>query len=418
MNINKNTFYICNYCVDYKTNYKADMKKHLCKKYKCKSYAEKYTFEEAFDISIIRRYIFLFDYSHLEQKDYAFIINNYTNIDNKIYENFTNNEYIIKNNNEKIYSKICDHKDNIPNCLINVNNNELKINDDNTENKQKFVCYNCLTEYASKRSLLKHLENKSLCEYKKKYNLYLQKSEELKVNKENNLSNNNTINNTNIINNSNINNGNIINNILNNNSNSNTSNFTIKVNDFMNDKYDLTHISDDYYKKKDFFLFNNLLEQIMLNKNNHNIYFIDNNNNAIIYTENELNKLSSEKVGYIVLEKVEQAFRELYNEQDDEYKEYYNFINKYYHVIKGQYRSDTIYKIYDVDERQFKYTSNSRLNRCRDKNLGKIVNIINKYHSETKNNLSKCNQNLEILAIEPNIENFISRRCRYKDLKS
>ncbi len=411
--MNKNTFYICNYCIDYKSIYKADMKKHLNKKHKCKSYSEKYTFEEAFDISIIRKYTFLFDYRNLEQKDYAFIVNNYINIDNKINEDFTNIYFIIENNNQKVYSKICNNK-NSDSSLINVNSCLIHNDEEDNENndKQKYKCYNCLTEYASKRSLLKHLENKSLCEYKKKYNLYLKNCEEQKDNNQNILINNNIMNTM-------INNGNIINNIQNNNNNSNTSNFNIKVNDFMNDKYDLTHISDDYYKQKDFFVFNNFLEQIMLNKNNHNVYFIDNNSNAIIYTENELNKVSSEKIGYIVLEKVEQAFKELYNEQDDEYKEYYNFINKYYHVIKGQYRSDTIYKIYDVDERQFKYTSNSRLNRSRDKNLGKIINVINKYHCETKNNLSKCNNNnLEILTIEPNIENFISRRCRYKDLKS
>ncbi len=416
--MNKNTFYICHHCIDYKSIYKTDVKKHLTKKNKCKSYSEKYSFEEALDLSIIRKYTFLFDYRNLEQKDYAFIIHNYTNIDNKINEDFTNTDLINENNNSKVLSKICINNN------FDLNNNQISIINENNDlnkelienkEKQKFVCYNCLTEYASKRSLLKHQDNKSLCEYKKKYNLYLQKSEEIKE-----LNNQNNITNQNVTNNNMINNGNIINNIQNNNNNnSNTSNFNIQVNDFMNDKYDITHIGDDYYEKKDFFIFDKFLEQIMLNKNNHNIYFVDNNNNAIIYTEKELNKVSSEKVGYVVLEKIEQAFSELYYKQDEDARKYYDFINSYYRILKGQYRSDTIYKIYDVDEKQFKYTSNSRLNRSRDKNLGKIITTINKHHSETKNNLSKCNDNnLEILTIEPNIENFISRRCRYKDLKS
>ena len=381
------TLYICNNCIDYNTIYKSDMKKHLTKKNKCISHSQKYSFEEAYNNSLCKTYTFYFDNSNLEQKDYVFIISNYSNINNYIYEDFTNNNLIINNKNY------------ISDIIIK---EEIKEDD----NKKKFICPNCGKEYTSKQNLIKHSENKSLCEYNQKYNAIINQFKE--KNSDNILINNNIINNM-------VNNGNIINNIQNNNnnnSNSNTSNFNFKVNDFMNAKYDLTHISDDYYKQKDFFIFNNFLEQIMLNKNNHNIYFIDNNNNAVIYTENELNKVSSEKVGYIVLEKIEQAFSELYYKQDKD------FINSYYRILKGQYRSDTIYKIYDIDEKQFKYTSNSRLNRSRDKNLGKIITTINKYHSETKNNLSKCNNNLEILTIEPNIENFISRRCRYKDLKS
>jgi hypothetical protein len=405
--MNKNIFHICNHCVDYKTIYKSDMKKHLTKKNKCKSYSEKYTFEEAFDISMCRTYTFLFNTDNLSIKDYAFIIYNYTNINNYINEDFTNNDLIIKNN-----ELICD------NLIKYTNKSE---NENNTDNKPKFICPNCNKEYTSKQNLLKHYDNKSLCIQNQKYNAILQQAiEKQKINETNITNNQNNITNQNVTNNNMINNGSIINNIQNNNNNnSNTSNFNIQVNDFMNDKYDITHIGDDYYEKKDFFIFDKFLEQIMLNKNNHNIYFVDNNNNAIIYTENELNKMSSEKVGYVVLEKIEQAFSELYYKQDEDARKYYEFINSYYRILKGQYRSDTIYKIYDVDERQFKYTSNSRLNRSRDKNLGKIITTINKHHSETKNNLSKCNDNnLEILTIEPNIENFISRRCRYKDLKS
>jgi hypothetical protein len=46
-------------------------------------------------------------------------------------------------------------------------------------------------------------------------------------------------------------------------------------------------------------------------------------------TENDLNKVSSEKIGYIILEKIEQAFLQLYYKQNDEVRQYYDFIHKY-----------------------------------------------------------------------------------------
>ncbi len=394
----ENTFYICNYCTDYKTIYKSDMKKHLTKKNKCKAYSEKYSFEEAYNISMCKRYTFSFNIDQLNKKDFAFIVYNYTNIYNKINENFTNSELIIQNNKEII-------------------NNEEEIDNETIKNKQKFICPNCNKEYSSKQNLVKHSQNKSLCEYNQKYNKILNQSIE-NNNQLENIKNDDSLNNSgNIFNNiQNINNN--IQNNNNNNNNNNTSNLHIKVNDFMNDRYDITHISDDFYKRKDFFLFNNFLEEIMLNKNNHNIYFIDNNTHAIIYTENDLNKVSSEKIGYIILEKIEQAFLQLYYKQNDEARQYYDFIHKYFRVIKGQYKHDTLYRVYDVNQQCFTSTSNSNSCRARDRNLGKMIKIINKNYSETKNNLSKCSDGGEILNWEPNIEDFMSRRCRYKDLKS
>ncbi len=386
------TFYICNYCVDYKTLYKSDMKKHLTKKYKCKPFSEKYTFEKAYDISMCRTYNLKFNCDHLDKKDFAFIVHNYINIHNQVEEDFTNTS-LIKANNEN----------NTIECIKKEKNTKLE---------KSFVCPDCNKSFTSKQNLIKHADNKSLCEYNQKYNAIIEKA--------------NRKNSEQIVSNSYSHNQNIFNaiqtinnNIQNNQSNThNTSNVHIKVNDFMNDRYDITHISDDFYKQKDFFLFNNFLEQIMLNKNNHNIYFIDDNTKAIIYTEDNLNKVSSEKVGYVILEKLEQALQQVLYKQDEDIKKYYDFINKYFRVLKGQYKHDTIYKVYDVNEQKFIYTSSSYLYRSRDKNLSKIISIINKHHSETKSNLSKYSDNQEIITVEPNIEDFMSRRCRYKDLKS
>ncbi len=411
--MNDKTFYICHYCNDYKTIKKHDMKKHLIRKKKCIMFSSLYDFEKASQLSLCKTYTFLFETDKLEKKDYAFIISNYTNIHNEITENYTDNNIIFENNSKK-YLKKNDNE------ILNkkIDSIEKEDYDDNEIlSLNNFICPMCNTKYSSKHNLLKHWDNKSLCEQKRKYNLFLKERENIENFTKNNLILSENNENKNLINSGFINNG-VINNIQNIQNNNNNSNFNIKVNDFMNDKYDLTHISDDFYKQKDFFIFNKFLEEIMLNKNNHNIYFIDNNTNAVVYTENELNKVSSEKVGYIVLEKVEQAFSELYYMQDDESKKYYDFINSYYRILKGQYRSDTIYKIYNVDDKKFEYTSNSNLNRARDKHLGKLISVINKYHSQTKQNLSKYNDTNEILTIEPNIENFISKRCRYKDLKS
>ena len=184
------TLYICNNCIDYNTIYKSDMKKHLTKKNKCKSHSQKYSFEEAYNNSLCKTYTFYFDNTNLEQKDYVFIVLNYTNINNFIYEDFTNNN-LIQNNNKKIETDIIIKKD------VNYENN-----------KKKFICPNCGKEYTSKQNLIKHSENKSLCEYNQKYNKILNQSIE-NNNQLENIKNDDSLNNS----------GNIFNNIQNINNN-------------------------------------------------------------------------------------------------------------------------------------------------------------------------------------------------------
>ena len=88
------------------------------------------------------------------------------------------------------------------------------------------------------------------------------------------------------------------------------------------------HIKDEYYLQKDFFLYHNLLRAIMENKNNHNIFF--SNNEAIIYTDNELNKMSYDKAGYLVLDKLSQSFDQIFYNNNEETQDNYKFIQKYY----------------------------------------------------------------------------------------
>lgn len=153
----------------------------------------------------------------------------------------------------------------------------------------------------------------------------------------------------------------------------------------------------------------------MSNKKNHNIVF--NKKDAIVYTGNSLNKMPSDKAGYLILDKLSQCFDTFLYKQDEETKEYYSFITKYYNVLKGQYKFDTIFKIYDVNQQKFVYTSNSSLFRSRDMNLQTIIKTINKKEKEIRNDMNlNIDEISEMYEINPNIEDYKSVRYRYKDL--
>jgi hypothetical protein len=207
-----------------------------------------------------------------------------------------------------------------------------------------------------------------------------------------------------------------INNIQNNNNTQNTT-YNILLKDFIHENYDLTHIKDSFYEKKDFFIYPNFLRMVMENEKNQNIFF--SNNEAIIYSDNELNKMSSDKAGYLVLDKLSQSFNQLLNMQDDGAREYYSFITKYYSLLKGQYKHDTIYKEYDIDEKKFVYTSNSNMFRSRDKYLSKIMTTVNKFSNGAREHMNvKADDIKDIPLINPSIEDFASVRMRYRDLKN
>jgi hypothetical protein len=207
-----------------------------------------------------------------------------------------------------------------------------------------------------------------------------------------------------------------IQNINNNNNNTHNNTYHLAIKDFVHDNYDLTHIKDSFYQQKDFFTYPNFLRMIMENKKNQNIFFA--NNEAIIYSENELNKMSSDKAGYLILDKLSQSFNQLISKQDDEVREYFAFIVKYYSVLKGQYKHDTIFKDYDVNERRFFYTANSGMFRSRDKYLSKIVSTVNRHSNLIRERLGIHGDDIKnIPLINPSIEDFASARMRYRDLK-
>ena len=215
----------------------------------------------------------------------------------------------------------------------------------------------------------------------------------------------------------------------NNNNNTLNSTYNLSIRDFVNDKYDLSHIKDDFYLQKDFFLYHNFLKAIMQNKNNQNIFFSNNNNGqqvggeAIIYTDTnevgELNKMTSDKAGYMILEKLSQSFDEVCYKNDKDTENYFEFIKKYYHVVKGHYKHDTIGKEYDIDEKRFIYTANSRLFRSRDKYLNKMIKTLEPIKNNVRENMCiSLDQINDIQMINPNIEDFSSVKMRYRDLKN
>jgi hypothetical protein len=171
-----------------------------------------------------------------------------------------------------------------------------------------------------------------------------------------------------------------------------------------------------FYQQKDFFIYPNFLNMIMQNKKNQNLFFA--NGEAIFYSDNELNKMSSDKAGYLILDKLSQSFDEVLYKQDEEAREYFKFISKYYYVLKGHYKHDTIFKDYDVDNRQFFYTSQGNLFRSRDKYLTKITGTVNKFGDEIRSQMNIDGLDIKnIPLINPNIEDFASVRMRYRDLK-
>ncbi len=434
MNNKYKTYYICHYCIDYKTINLKDIKKHVNRKNKCKC-CTLLSFEQASLLSVTKKFIFTFNINELIKDDLIFIITNYCEQKNMIYKNFkqdifnnllkniTNNINPLENNNllynNESYSDIESDSDNqsINNSINNNKEDEFEKTYFNKE-KNKYVCILCFSEYTSKQNMEKHLLNIKKCDKRRKVldaisiskeskELILhKKTEEESKYKAHLLQQNNQIIQTqnNIQNNNNTNN------------NTHNSNYNLSINDFVNERYDLTHIKDSFYQQKDFFIYPNFLNMIMQNKKNHNLFFA--NGEAVFYSDNSINKMSSDKAGYLVLDKLNQSFDEFLYKQDDEVREYYKYITKYYHVVKGHYKHDTISKEYDVEDRQFYYTPQSNLFRSRDKYLSKITTTVNKYSDDVRNEMNVSGIDIKnIPLINPNIEDFASVKMRYRDLK-
>ncbi len=474
--ISSEYYYICHYCIDYKTINLSDMIRHFKRKNKCKCNTLS-SFEEAIVLSKKKKYKFNIDISNLSSDDIIYIITHYneqTNIIDKNFRNNTLNNNLMNNNlnnnnltnNNLINNNLTNNNlNNIKNSnslLSLINNtdindilniiNQFKSQNNNIENNKKendiemskkenndvsnhlipikidgyvhkdiydniyqntennhYYCGNCNTEYANINSMRRHLLS-NVCIRKQEAAIIFKKNKEQCnkiIEKENKKQE--TINQQINYNNCNIQN--------NNNNNTNNSTYNLNVRDFVHDRYDVSHIKDDFYLQKDFFLYHNFLRAIMENKNNQNIFF--SNDEAIIYTDNELNKMSYDKAGYFILDKLSQSFDQIFYKNDKETQEHYKFIQKYYYLVKGQYINDTIFKDYDINEQKFIYTSNSRLFRSRDKYLAKMISTLSPIKNEVRERMSvSLDQINDIPIVNPNIENYASIKMRYRDLKN
>ncbi len=402
-------YYICHYCIDYKTDSLSDMYKHFKRKNKCKC-STLYSYEEAEILTKNRKYLFSFDIKNLLKDDYLYIITHYTEKNNNIHNNFKD----IILNNDKIDTQI---KNNQIITTEEIKNNEIITTEEIKNNEiitideiKDRTCPLCERVFNSRFNLKRHLlYNQTSCQRKQLENELFKKTKEDSIKKIEKAKEVQSINNTYIGTQNN-------NNILNNNNNTQNNTYNFSMNDFVNDSYDISHLNDDFYAKKDFFLYPVFLDAVMQNKKNHNIFFAE--NEAIIYTDNELSKMDSDKAGYLILDKLSQSVDQLFYKNDKETQDYYSYITKYYHVIRGHYKHDTICKDYDVNTRSFIYTANSRSFRGRDKYLNKIIGSINRVKNSTRENMNiNLHEIKDIQKLNPNIEDYCSVRNRYKDLK-
>ena len=431
------------------------MVKHLEKKKKCTlTYIPKkmLTFEEFAELSLNNRFYFLFDYRSLLFQDYIFIINNFNEKINYIkYEDIVKtkpylNSFIedIKIENIK-NNEIFKSKNKVNNTcetgeIINIKEDDSLLpsapfwgaKEDSyviiEDNIKLFGCMKCNKKYKSKQSLVNHLKNKSICENNQLLNNMIttcnNKSLTEIVSESKNLQQN-------IVNSFNNNNLSVQNNF------NNAPTIKLDVNDFGRETYSYNHIPKSFIKQDNFYLYKNFLNKLLENKDNQNIYFMNydedikaENRKAIIYADEILYKINEDKAIFMMMEKLKNTmhsillskkytncFLENANEVEEENKkleEKIAEIKKYYHVITGHFKHDTIFKDYDVEEKQFYNLAHKR--RSRDIYTLNIKDIVNE-HGTPISEISGHNGIQQLHNFNPDIEDYASTRMRNKDLK-
>ncbi len=438
-----NCLYICYCCLNYKTTKRCDMVKHLEKKKKCTlTYIPKkmYSFEEFSELSLNNRFYFLFDYRSLLFQDYIYIIHNFNEKINYIkYEDIVKNKSYLSNflenelKNNKSYDKII-NSDFLENEIKDnklINNNK-KENDECyvvIENNVKlFGCMKCHKKYKYKKDLVNHLKNKSICENNQLLNNMIndcnnksiveivEDSKKLQQNIVNSFNNNNL-------------------NVQNNYNNAPT--IKLEVNDFGRETYSYNHIPKSFIKQDDFYLYKNFLNKLLENKDNQNIYFMNydedikaENRKAIVYADEILYKINEDKAIFMMLEKLKNTMDSILlskkytnsliensadsEEENKKLEEKIAEIKKYYHVVSGHFKHDTIFKDYDLKEKQFYNLAHKR--RSRDIYTLNIKDIVNE-HGTPISELNNNNLVQQLHNFSPDIEDYASTRLRNKDLK-
>jgi hypothetical protein len=198
----------------------------------------------------------------------------------------------------------------------------------------------------------------------------------------------------------------------------------IDVNDFMHDIYDHSHL--DYHDlSNDFYILNNFLALILQNKVNQNIFFLEDvRQGAIVYSRETLRKMPSDKAGFILLEKLyktmENLVKNVVPKEEDIPK--FSYMTRYYKQLMNKYRCDTTYRAYDPETHGFSNTTHSNQMRCRDEYLADMVKIVNTVNSDIKDTIfhhSNCDTaEYSYIELNPIIEDFASKRVRYRDLRA
>ena len=440
-----NCLYICYCCLNYKTTKRCDMVKHLEKKKRCTlTYIPKkmLTFDEFSELSLNNRFYFLFDYRNLLFQDFIFIINNFTEKINYIkYEDIVKTKPYLNSFIEDIKSENKNDNTSEVGEIINIKEDDSLLHsapfwgakDDSyvviEDNIKLFGCMKCNKKYKSKQSLVNHLKNKSICENNQLLNNMIStcnnKSLTEIVSESKNLQQN-------IVNSFNNNNLSVQNNF------NNAPTIKLDVNDFGRETYSYNHIPKSFIKQDDFYLYKNFLNKLLENKDNQNIYFMNydedikaENRKAIIYADEILYKINEDKAIFMMMEKLKNTMdsillsrkytncllengQQVGEEENKQLEEKITEIKKYYHVVTGHFKHDTIFKDYDVEEKQFYNLAHKR--RSRDIYTLNIKDIVNEHGTP----ISEINGHSGIQQLHnfnPDIEDYASTRMRNKDLK-
>jgi hypothetical protein len=303
----------------------------------------------------------------------------------------------------------------------NSNKNENEESEESDEEEiitsKVFDCKLCGKEYKSKQSLIKHLKNKTMCENTQLLNKMLKASSQKNITE---LVEHNKTLQQGIVNSFNQNHVSVQNNY----NSSPTIQLDLEVKDFGCESYSCSHIPKSFIKEDDFYLYTNFLNKLLENEQNQNILFISGNEDvksenrkAIIYADKILYKINEDKAIFMIMQKLNMTMKNIISKvyKNDEDKEKIEEIERYYRVITGHFKHDTIYKNYHIDDKQFYHLSHKR--RSRDVYTSKIKNIVNNHGTplnQIENNYQKSST-LEMF--NPDIEDYASTRVRNKDLK-
>ncbi len=414
--LSNNCLYICHFCL-YKTTKRCDMQRHIDKKIKCQLTYIPYKiigYEESANLSLNKRFFILFDYKSLLLQDYIFIVNTYHEKMNYVkYDEVMQNNKFLKNKIESIKESVKES--------IKENNTEEYDNSENSEEDEedkKFECIKCFKKYKYKKDLLKHYKNTSICESNQLLNKVLKEtnnkniSEIIESGKKiqqniNNISNSFNQNHLSIQNNYN-----------------SSPTIKLEVKDFGRESYSCSHIPNSFIKQDDFYLYTNFLNKILENEVNQNILFIPGNEDvksenrkAIIYADEKIYKITEDKAIFMIMQKLNMAMKNMISivYKSDEDKEKIDEIERYYRVITGHFKHDTIYKNYHIDDKQFYHLSHKR--RSRDVYTSNIKSIVNNYGTPLSHIENNTMNSSTLEMFNPDIEDYASTRVRNKDLK-